>query len=93
MTQARRSEFDFSDDRSPAPSESARVTEATGDETPVTSPALELQRALEEMFTAAPFRRTDYVRGLTLTTVTVATAAACLAFWWATLHWAASLVA
>ena len=93
MTQARRSEFDLSHKAWPAAGDPARVTEATGHEAPVTSPALELQRALDEMFTAAPVRRTDYVRGVTITALTVATAAACLAFWWTTLHWATSLLA
>jgi hypothetical protein len=93
MTQTRRSEFDLSDDRPVAPRELAWLTAATGNEAPVASPALELQKALDEMFTATPVFRTDYVRGAALTTATFATLAACSAFWWTTIHWAVSLVA
>jgi hypothetical protein len=93
MAQLRRSEFDFADDRPLAPRDLARVMAATGDEAPVASPALELQRALDEMFTAAPVSHTDYVRGIALTAATFGTLAACSAFWWATIHWAVSHIA
>jgi hypothetical protein len=85
MTQARRREFDrdFLIVRQPA----GRMAVATGDEIPVASPALELQRALDEMFTSTPIRRLDYRRGVVLTAGTLAIVAACCAFWWQALHW------
>ena len=93
MTQARRSEFEFNRDllfvRNPA----GRMVVATGDEAPVPSPALELQRALDEMFTSTPVRRVDYRRGLAMTAASLGVITACSAFWWTTLHWAAALIA
>lgn len=93
MAQVRRTEFDLITDPLFVRPRRGRVAVATGDEAPVASPALEMQRALDEMFTSTPHPRLDYRRGLTLTAATVATAALCAAFWWEALRWAATLVA
>jgi hypothetical protein len=92
MIQGRQSVFAYSHDRPHAIRRVGRITPATGEETPVASPALELQRALDEMFTATPVRRLDYRRGLVLTAVSVATLTICGAFWWEAARWAASLI-
>lgn len=94
MTRTRRSVFEFDDSslQRPRP-EPARVAAATGEEAPVASPALEMQRALDEMFATPSVVRTDYARGAVMTAATLMTIAACIAFWWEALRWAASLIA
>jgi hypothetical protein len=93
MAQAHRSDFDVSSELLFARRRSGRLAVATGAEAPVVSPALEMQKALDEMFTAIPPRQTNLARSLALTTAAVATVGVCSAFWWETLHWAASLIA
>ena len=93
MTQARRSEFDLITDPLWVRPRRGRVAVATGDEAPVASPALDLQRAVHEMFTATPVRPLDYRRGVAMTAATLAIVAACSVFWWEALRWAAKLVA
>lgn len=93
MAQAKRNEFAFAEDRtSPRERERIRLSVACGDETPVSSPALEMQRALDEMLNAATPPMIDYRRGLALTAALAAAATLCGAFWWSALHWTAALV-
>jgi hypothetical protein len=93
MAQTRPSEFDVFGDLLPARGKSRRLVVATGEEVPVTSPALELQRALDEMFTSTPMRGFDHRRGVIRTAATMAMIATCSAFWWAAARWGVSLIA
>jgi|GEM_PF-4481352 len=93
MAQAERNEFAFAEDRTPLlERERARLSLACGNETPVSSPALELQRALDEMLTSANPPMIDYGRGIARTAALAAAAVLCGAFWWAALNWTAALV-
>jgi len=92
MNQARRSEFDLFTDPLFVRPQRGRVGIATGSEAPVASPALELQRALDAMFTSMPVQRLDYGRGVAMTAGALVTIAACGFFWWEALRWAAALV-
>ncbi|WP_334163959.1 hypothetical protein [Phenylobacterium sp.] len=93
MAQAKRDEFAFAEDRTPPLERArARLSVACGDESPVSSPALKMQRALDEMLTAANPPMIDYRRGLARTAALAAAATLCGAFWWAALNWTAALV-
>jgi len=87
MTQAARS--DLVSRAFPARPE---ITVATGLETPVASPALELQKALDEMLATAPPQPLDYGRLTLFGTVMLGAGAVCLAFWWTALSWTASVL-
>lgn len=81
----------------PSPFETPRqptsIALASGDEPPTMSPALELQKALDEIFSPQTAIRIDYGRGVMLTALASLTVAACGAFWWSALMWAISLTA
>jgi hypothetical protein len=65
---------------------------ATGDETPGRSPALELQIALEDLFNPTSAMQPDYRRLALFGTVLLIAGGLCLAFWWAALSWAVSVL-
>jgi hypothetical protein len=82
------------EDRVPAAQRGpGKLALALGDETPVMSPALDMQRALDEMLNTAAGPSVDYGRGLMLTATLLAAAGVCSAFWWATVKWAVTLLA
>lgn len=88
MTQASRNEFAFAEAVGWRRSKPSMVH---GRETPVTSPALEMQRALDEMLTAPARPSIAYGRGLLLTIAMAGAATVCAAFWVGAVNWAASL--
>lgn len=93
MTQASRSEFALADDRATPPQRGrTRLSVASGDEPAVLSPALEMQRALDEMLTGGLKPSVDYGRGLARMTALTLGLAACLGFWWGALKWTAAFL-
>lgn len=90
MTQARRQELATAEDRGDNTPPRSRLSLAKGSEAPVTSPALELQRALDEMLTTTNAPVIDYGRSLIVAAGLFATVATCTAFWWMAATWAAA---
>lgn len=91
MNQARRREFGVSEDREQTGTRSTLCV-AKGSEAPIASPALELQRALDEMLNTANTPTIDYQRGVLMTVGLLAMVATCSAFWWAAAKWAVALI-
>lgn len=92
MTQAARNQFASRVLPISAMQDRHELAVATGRETPVISPALELQKALDEVLSTAPNEPLRYGRLILFGTAMLGAAAVCVGFWWMALSWTASIL-